>query len=333
MQSYIDEKYFVHFFESLWNSERFSKESEIREYMLNFLKNKTDVLIDSDFSKVLNQIDPVYKGEVSTIINKFTTGRNGTSINSNQQNKFRDLKNVNIYCKIKQPFVSFWLGLKYKHPIDKYRKINPYYFLTDKDDIEKWRSFSKTKTFYIGSKSDINSNDVLSSWNQLSSFAHPFKDIIISDGYCLKDNVGIKENIIPIIDNLSNKVNKIENIIFFVKPGNLYKYSIQETYNLVRDLLDKIKISSNLIIYQSNKTPHDRYILTNNFFLKSGDSFDYFNTDKTYKTRGTSLTITPIFNSNKSELNNLINALVNISSNAREDMFYGIKSKNILDFF
>ncbi len=332
MQSYIDEKYMVHFFESLAKTTNsFTDEEDNRREILKFFKSKTNVLIDSDFSSVLNQIDPNNKQVISTLINYLTTGRNGTNVYSKQHNKFRDLKNVNIYSKIKKPFVSFWLGNKYKHPIDKYRDANPFYFLTDKDDIEKWSDFSYTKTFHIGSKSNKNLDDVLTSWDQLSSFAHPFKDIIINDGYCLKDNTGIKENMIPIVKNLSSLKGLVENIIFFVKRGELYKNSIKETYDTVRDLLDENKISSNLIIYQSNKTPHDRFIITNNFFLKSGDSFDYFNPNNGYKTRGTTLSVSPIFNVNKSELNNLFQILINISSTASEDMVCGKKQKSILD--
>ena len=334
MQSYIDKKYMVHFFESLMKvSGSFSDEEDKRRDILKFFKGKTDMFLDSDFNAIIDKIDKPYQNVILNLINQLTTGRNGTNIYTKQNNSFRNLKNIDLYSKLKQPFASFWLGNKYNHTTEKYTHKNPYYFLTTEDDLSKWESFSKSKTFYIGPNANKKSFDVLSSWNQLSAFSHPFKDIIISDRYCLMDSTGIKENIIPIISNLSEKTNRIENIIFFVKPDKLFNQSLKQTHELLSANLLEKKISTNIIIYKSNKTPHDRFIITNNLFIKSGDSFDYLNKDHSYKTKGTTLNISPIFEANKEEVTSLLKTLKEILSGSQPNMHYGNKSKNIIDLF
>ncbi|CAH8282874.1 hypothetical protein EV196_101727 [Mariniflexile fucanivorans] len=332
MQSFVDNKYLLHFFNALLKSDRFSNEAEIREEILSFFKSKTNISLEADFETMLNNLDKKSVQIVLTLINKLTTGRNGTTIKTKCGNTFRELKRVEVYSKLKNPFASFWLGNSYNHSLDKYSKANPYYFLSNDDDLNKWKEMSKTKSFYVGPKNNSNSIDSLKDWSQLSTFSHPFKDIIISDRYCLKDKVGIKLNIIPIIQNLAEKTSKIENIIFFTGFNELINNSISDAYELIKGQLDEIKINyTNLIIYHSNLTPHTRCIITNNFFIKSDDSLDYFNSNGKYKTKGSLLTIAPVFKINKSEFNDLIYTWSNILNNSRDEMKYGNVSNNFLD--
>lgn len=80
------------------------------------------------------------------------------------------------------------------------------------------------------------------------------------------------------------------------------------------------------------KLLHDRYVLTNNIFIKSGDSFDFFEENGSYKTNRTSFSIFAIHNANRSDLDELINKSKHIYNKANSDMYYGETSKNILDF-
>ena len=97
---------------------------------------------------------------------------------------------------------------------------------------------------------------------------------------------------------------------------------------------------SNIKIFQSSKTPHDRYVVTNSFFLYSGDSIDYFNAHVSIKTqgislktKGTSLRIDPIYKTNKSELKAIIKKWNDIRLNLDKKMHVGNISGNLLDFF
>ena len=328
-RSYIDEQYFVHFFNALVKSERFSVEEDQRRTMLEYFKSKTDIYIDENFEAILQNFDNSLKSVLTPLLNQLTTGRNGTSVYPSQKNKFRDLKNINLYSKLNYPFASFWLGNKYKYSIEQYCENNPYYFLTKENDMDKWKSLSATKTFYVGPNTKSDNNEVLKSWDQLKQFSHQTNDLIINDRYCLKDATGIEANIIPLIVNLSNK---IQNILIFVemfKPGD--GFNLTETYDGLKTLLLNNNISANLIIYQSHKTHHSRVVLTNNFLLKSDDSFDYFNLDGTYKTKGSSLKIEPIFKVNRAELGDLIKTCTDIIKKTEPANFIGEKSKNMLD--
>src|SRR5690606_18737697 len=193
------------------------------------------ISLESDFETIINNLDKKNVQVVLTLLNKLTTGRNGTTIKTKQINKFRNLKRVDVYSKLKSPFASFWLGNTYNHSIEKYSTLNPYYFLSANNDIYLWKEMSKSKSFYISPNGDNQANDVLNNWSGLKQFSHPLKDIIINDRYCLKDKVGIKLNIISIIENLVTKESQIENIILFTFPNELINNSIKESYEFFKE--------------------------------------------------------------------------------------------------
>jgi hypothetical protein len=332
MQSFIDDKYLLHLFNSILKSDRFSSEADLYKEILSFFKGKTSISLESDFGTMINNLDKKNVQVVLTLLNKLTTGRNGTTIKTKQTNKFRDLKRVEVYSKFKSPFASFWLGNTYNHPIEKYSKFNPFYFLSPEDELIKWQKMSKHESFYISSTSNKDFDDVLTDWSKLKTFSHPSRDIIINDRYCLKDKVGIKLNIIPIIENLVTKESQIENIILFTYPNELINNSIKESYEFFKEQLDEKEVNyRNLIVFKSYATPHSRRILTNNFFIKSDDSLDYFNAGGRHKTKGSLLSISPIFEANKSEIKDLVNIWANISINSSDEMKFGSVSTSILD--
>ena len=142
------EKIFFHFFESLINSKRFSDEANLRESILDFFKSKADLILESNIESTLDQFPIPLKQVISPIITSFlTTNRKETEILQNKKNEFRVLKNVEIYSKVKKPFSTFWLGNDYKYPIHNYRQKNPFYFLTNDDDLENWKLFLKQELF------------------------------------------------------------------------------------------------------------------------------------------------------------------------------------------
>jgi len=332
MQSFIDQEYFTHFFSSIFNTVRFSEKEKLMEEIFDFFAHKTDIFVDSDFAEILSSLDKSIQQPVSTLFfTQLTTGRNGNKIYTGQQNKFRELRRVDIYSKLKIPFASFWLGKDYNFPVTKYSEKNPYIFISKDNDVKEWSKISRKHTFWIGKTENINKEEVLTSWEMLKPFAHQYKDIIISDRYCLKDETGIRKNILPVISNLSLSPELISNVIFFAKPGMLFNNSLADTHELISEQLLQYNIKANVTIYVSHKTPHDRYIITNNYFIKSGDSFDYFNAGGKLKTKGTHLSINPVFDANKTELNELLRTLKEIRIKSSEDMYYGSKSKCILD--
>jgi len=336
VQTFIDEEYLTHFFNSLINSERFTEEDALRNEMWQFFKSKTNINLETDFNSCLNTFDEKTKMLIETcFLNSFTTNRKNTVINVNQTNYFRNLKNIDVYSKLKYPFCSFWLGKEYKFPIDKYSQKNPYYFLSKENDIEKWKLFSKKGNYFIASNVEKNSPDVFTRKTMLNH-AHSYKDIIISDHYAFQKKTGIIENLIPYIIGLSSNKTIIENIILFAEAGLTYK-SIDETYNLIKDALTNNGINSNIIIYESPILPHGRYFITNNVYIESAGSIDFFyeNGDlkSMVKLNDSSIKIEPIFESNKSSIKSILTELKKISQSI-DVVSVGTKSKKcILDLF
>lgn len=330
MKSYVDEKYMIHFFESLIKSERFSDEARLRESILDFFKSNTDLYLDTDFKRILDEFPSSIRQVLTPLLTQLTTGRNGTEIYSNQNKPFYLLKKLQVYYALSKPFASFWVA-NYRKPIDKYREINPYYFLSEEDDLEVWKSFSKSQTFYIGKNNSEVSHGVLKSWEVVKKFAHPMRDIVISDRYCLKDSERIENNLISLICNLCKSKESLENVIFFVKPKELFSESLSKVHHFIKESLERNGVRAHVKIYSSSKTPHDRVILTNNLLMKSGDSFDYFNKNGSYKTNGTTLTISPVFKANKTEVNEILKVWKDIKDSTSPKNMYGEVSKNMLD--
>ncbi|MFD1315245.1 hypothetical protein [Namhaeicola litoreus] len=330
VRSYIDEKYLEHYFRSLLGSERFSEKSNQLEQIWSFFKSKSDLFFDKELSSFLENVDPPLRNVILPLINQLTTGRQNTIIYQNEKNTFRNLKNINIYSKLNYPFATFWLGNQYNYTPEKYKENNPYHFLTNENDMDEWKSYSNSRTFYVNPKKTQHGNDILKSWGQLKRFHHYPHDLIINDKFCLKSDVGIRENIVPIVENLSPQVKNF--IIFIGIPEPKDRFNLNQTYDLLVSLFKERGLNPNILIFISAKTHHDRFILTNSFLIKSGDSFDYFNAKNTFKTRGTTLSITPVFNSNKTEIQEYISLHREIMRSAHTP-YAGTKSKNLLDLF
>ena len=168
-QAYIDEKYLFHFFDSLRKSEEFSDERRLRQSILDFFQSKADLILESNIESTLDQFPIPSKQVISPIMTSFlTTNRKGTKILQNKKNEFRIFKNVNVYSKFKKPFSTFWLGNDYKYPIHNYRQKNPFYFLTNDDDLENWKLFSKARTFYVGPGGENLNQDTLNNWSKIA---------------------------------------------------------------------------------------------------------------------------------------------------------------------
>ncbi|QDO95305.1 hypothetical protein FNB79_15445 [Formosa sediminum] len=323
MISYIDDLYLIHFFKTFSNSERFSEEADTLAEIFDFFKSKSDIKLETDLKQVINELDNKTAQLATVLINKFTTGRNNTKISSHCQNEFRNLKRVDVYSKLKHPFSSFWLGREYNHSAEKYELNNPYFFITPENDLLKWKTISKQRIFYVQHYAVGKEEEILTHWEQLFEYKHSFRDILISDRYCLKDNVAFKENIIPLLKTILKPGSVGINISFFIKPGEALYSSVDELYSFVEQSLHEHDIRfSNISIILSRKTPHDRYIMTNNFIFESGDSFSYFEKNNIHKTSGTKLTIRPIFKFEPNVLQNLIYKWQHISLTTDENNKY-----------
>lgn len=55
MQSFLDDKYLLHLFNSILKSDRFSNEADLYKEILSFFKGKTSISLESDVSFPYNR--------------------------------------------------------------------------------------------------------------------------------------------------------------------------------------------------------------------------------------------------------------------------------------
>ena len=118
-------------------------------------------------------------------------------------------------------------------------------------------------------------------WDVFAKYNHPFYDLLILDRYILKvDEATLKKNIIELLNQFHTDKKSAINIVLFTLKEAATSWKFKEIKNMVVDIIfKKTKITPNFTLVWSNdvKTArHDRHIISNYYWLKSGDSFNYF---------------------------------------------------------
>lgn len=146
------------------------------------------------------------------------------------------------------------------------------------------------KEFKIGSS-------LFSRWEDVSKYSLPVTDIIFVDPYILIDNSLIESNFIKYLTVLSSNSKCSINVIIYV---NKNKVSIGFD-KLQKKVVDAIKTVTNctpsftMIQYNDQRevaslAEHDRTIFTNYVRIKSGDTYNYFNSSGAVITKGREVT-------------------------------------------
>lgn len=119
------------------------------------------------------------------------------------------------------------------------------------------------------------------SWDVFGKYNHPFYDLLILDRYILKvDGATFTKNLIELLNQFHTDKKSVINIVLFTikEPGN--SWSFDEIKKKVVDVVfNKTKVQPNFTLVWTNdpqKARHDRHIISNYYWLKSGDSFNYF---------------------------------------------------------
>lgn len=127
-------------------------------------------------------------------------------------------------------------------------------------------------------------------WDFLSRLKHPCNTLTIVDNYILKDEVLIKENLIPILDTLLPVHLEIPfHISIFAKRlfpqknavtniTTLESIDFQNRFKLIDSLIKQKRPELNfkLGVFEIDKELHDRSLMTNYLYLESGSGFDLF---------------------------------------------------------
>jgi hypothetical protein len=160
-----------------------------------------------------------------------------------------------------------------------------YEYISPENFEQKWtiynslREDSSRKVTASSSLSKVNRFD---SWDCMDTFLHPVNSILINDRYILNDkqNKKIHNNLLPLLIKLAKKASKIIpleiTILADPSPNFLDYKKIHTRLSLELDRnLGSGRYKLNLIRFSS----HDRFILTNYFYITSGQGFTFFRED------------------------------------------------------
>lgn len=329
--SFIDTEFATYFFDSLLNAKRFSKEEEIFNKIYRYFLN-TNLSFKSDINAILEKFNDYEQDLLKQIFfNQLTTGRGNNKVVFKETKPFNYLRRKNVYKELKLPFANYWIQ-NAKYPIEEYETSNPYHFFNAEQIEQRHSLINVNKKWWVG-PADKSGENIFKSWEDLSDYKHNFFDIIISDRYCLNNETGIRSNIPVLIKNFSSQPENIKNILLFVKNDAVIDKSLEKAYQILKDEFDNMGMNNvNIQIFASYKTPHDRFIITNSFYLSSGDSIDYFNPDGSYKTNGTTLEINDLLNA-KGVVNQQLKKLKEIYNNNKSKSVGAVSGNNILEIF
>lgn len=181
------------------------------------------------------------------------------------------------------------------------------------------------------------------SWEQLidDNQMLPCSDIVINDRYLFKDDYALVEyNLGHLLTALAHGAKNKLNIVVFTKNDALVKFEYNNANKIIKKTIENVTgIKPNITFVTSNdnsKLPHDRFVITNYRLIRSGDSFNYFNTKGEKITNGGSLDIDSLAKYDTYlYANSLIEKLqksYNDIQRLNKDMILGSKISNFIDF-
>ncbi len=141
--------------------------------------------------------------------------------------------------------------------------------------------------------------DGFSSWARLGEYLTPFTDVVIVDGYIFSDSSLVPSNLEQIIVEL-DKATPVKfnlTILSFAGEG-IKKIDGQTEYDNLQALKQRLNLKCDieLIFTPREMKEHDRHIITNYIRIKSGDSFNYFNSKGEVITKGTEISMGSMVN-------------------------------------
>lgn len=180
------------------------------------------------------------------------------------------------------------------------------------------------------------------SWEQLTNDNQmlPTTDIVINDRYLFKDKQYevVEYNLKGLLSALANNVRKRINVVVYTLNSSLKEFGVKKAENIIKDTLEnttRIKPQITFVTSHNNKLiPHDRFVITNYRLLRSGDSFNYFNTNGERITTGNTLDVDSLANHEtyiyvESLLEKLQTTYDSVKRN-NNDMIYGREESNFI---
>ena len=291
-------------------------ENERWSSFFTFLKKMTDLII---YNK--DALDANYM----IFFNELTTGRGDTRINVIEK-KISAQEEV---IKEKYPFSFYCISEEDQQKRDWYVRENGYLIGFYDDYLKKWESFKLLfKKIVLPVRKNIaDKGNVFYSWSLLSNYLSPFTDVVIVDSYLFSRKYPfsrkelVSSNLEKILLELDNATPVKYNLTIYSYEGygvqKLDRLGKNEIYDIVLEIKQRLKLkcSLELVFVPGKYKEHDRVIQTNYLNIRSGDSFNYFDSQGKVITKGTDI----VFGSMADpDIRNAANiALANVSEGVR----------------
>lgn len=187
---------------------------------------------------------------------------------------------------------------------------------------------------------DLHDPHSFAGWAQLDIDGHimPTTDIIISDRYLFKDDNIIRDNLSIFLRLFGQKKGSKINLVILTYPnGERDSIWLDRKNELLRELKYNKYCVVNISFILSYDCPHDRIIITNYRYFKSGTSYGYCDDSGNLKTSGDSLDVLSIADIEaclyaQRRINNIQIVLNKLISLNRNDCIIGDKVSNWLMF-
>jgi hypothetical protein len=128
------------------------------------------------------------------------------------------------------------------------------------------------------------------SWKDLENYLIHLSDVVIADNYLFSDKSLIESNFIGIVKKLYEVKNDL-NITIVTYNDPKHPFDLKKLVEEIKLRLKEFSLKEkfNLILLNKDLKEHDRGIFTNFLRIKSGDSFNFFNSSGEIVTKGTEL--------------------------------------------
>jgi len=259
-----------------------------------------------------------------------STGRKGTKINI--------IENFNKPHKYKLPKETpfeniYFLNETSREQGEKYRSVNSFAFGFLDDYVEIWNKLSvESKVYSYAVRKNTGS---FNNWSIIEQHLIAFSDIVIADSYILSDISLIQSNLLKILLSFQSiNPNGFSLSIITYEGSFNSKINIDDCYNNLKQLIFNNNISCKFeLIFSTNRLKeHDRGIFTNYLRIKSGDSFNYFNSKNEIITKGTEIDFIPLIKREYYKLAQItLQALNEIKITAGENQKRGECDNKLLD--
>lgn len=206
-----------------------------------------------------------------------TDGRKDTKIDFDKRkiNLHNDI--IKFDCR---PETFFCFNVSDKLRKQRIKSRNGYLVGFEDDYFDKWSAISLRNINSV-IQVEESENNVFRSWNHFRSFVLPFTDLIICDSYILSDNSLLNSNLFPLWEVLDS-INPVKyNMLIITYEGRNEKerLKIDDEFARIEEFKKGKKLKSDIgLVITSSKLDrvHDRNIIMNYLRIKSGDSFNLF---------------------------------------------------------